>query len=114
MVREWLRDTYSVTKYAGFESANIRKRITCNDGFSMSVQASDFHYCNPRKNLPDGNYSTVEIGFPSEEEPLIVEYAEDESDLTGTVYGHVPVEVVEQVIEKHRGIDTEKEDNYGK
>ena len=54
------------------------------------------------------------IGFPSAPEPLIAEYAEDweiEGDddprLCETVYGYVPVEVIDAVIEKHGGINEE-------
>ena len=54
----------------------------------------------------------MEIGFPSVPESLIAEYAEDwevEGDddprLCQTVYGYVPVHIVNLVIEKHGGID---------
>lgn len=80
-------------------------RLYCNDGFSMSVQAHDGAYCNPRVD-PDSTdyYFSVEIGFPSEKEDLIMEYAEDYDRPTETVYGYVPVGAVAQVIEKHGGI----------
>ena len=77
-------------------------QLICNDGFEMSVQASHYHYCSP-KNVK-GPYSTVEIGFPNEEEELLVAYAEDVNDLTGTVYGYVPIDVVDKVVEKHGGV----------
>lgn len=76
--------------------------ITCKDGFGMSVQASEFHYCTPRENT--GPYVNFEVGYPSEPEELIIKYAEDPKDPTGTVYGWVPVEVIDQVIAKHGGI----------
>lgn len=85
----------------------IRPRIYCKDGFNMSVQAGSAIYCTPRKNLVTG-YSSAEIGFPSEEEPLINEYAENSNDYTETVYGYVPCELIDEVIEKHGGIDEEK------
>lgn len=81
---------------------DIADVIVCKDGFSMSVQGSRNHYCNPRNDL--GPYERVEIGFPSAIEPLITEYAECSENLTGTVYGWVPVSVVLAVIEKHGGI----------
>lgn len=81
----------------------IAKRITCNDGFSMSVQAGEYNYCAPRFDDCDFYYE-FEIGFPSEPEELIIYYAENESDPTGTVYGYVPIEIVEQVIVKRGGI----------
>lgn len=86
----------------------FRERLVCKDGFNMSVQANSGAYCEPRISLwPDnwGNgYSSVEIGFPSEREDLIMKYAEDFDDPTGTVYGYVPVEIVDKIIEKHGGI----------
>ncbi len=80
------------------------KRVVCQNGFSMSVQAGSSQYCSPRI---DGaiRYSEVEVGFPSAEEPLIMEYAEDPSEPTETVYGWVPASVVKQVIEKHGGLE---------
>jgi len=81
--------------------------ITCNDGFTVSVQASGFHYCTPRDNA--GPYTCVELGYPSETPiPEIMEYAEDPSNPTGTVYAHVPVELVKKLIDEHGGekIDT--------
>jgi hypothetical protein len=37
-------------------------------------------------------------------EPLLMPYAEDESDPTGTVYCYVPREVVEAVVAKHDSV----------
>jgi len=85
------------------EMLDIRPKIICADGFTVSVQASLTHYCSPRDNY--GPYSEVELGFPSQEEPDIMDWAEDPDAPTGTVYGYVPVTVVAAVIDKHGGID---------
>ncbi len=81
--------------------------IICKDGFRMSVQAGQTLYSKP-KDLAD-RYEEVEIGFPSEPEELIKEYAEniwDEApDYCDTVYPYVPVKVVNKVLQKHGGID---------
>lgn len=103
-VKEFLATTIKSHKYL-FSDEIIqenRPRLLCNDGFSISVQASKFHYCIPRL---DGaqDYETVELGYPSHEDELINDYAEDD-DYTKTVYGYVPIEVVEKLIEKHGGI----------
>ena len=79
-----------------------RPRLYCNDGYSISVQASEFHYCEPRCNGMQ-DYESVELGYPSIEDELINEYAEDEP-YTETVYGYVPIEIVEELINKHGGI----------
>lgn len=77
-------------------------RLVCGDGFSISIQANGFAYCLPRK--WEGPYTHVECGFPSEEEPDLMEWAEDPDNPTGTVYGYVPVETVKAVLEKHGGV----------
>lgn len=104
-VKDWLKKpvrthTYSDGKY---EIQENRPRLYCNDGYSISVQASGFHYCKPRLNgIHD--YESVELGYPSEVDELIKEYAEDDLDYTETVYGYVPIEIVEEIINKHGGI----------
>lgn len=106
VLREWLKNTYKVSKYGSLET---RPRIVCKDGFSMSVQAGYFLYSMPRADLKNGNYTEVEIGFPSEKEDLICVFAESHEDYTETVYPYVPIEIVEKVIEKHGGISTGKD-----
>ena len=82
--------------------------IVCEDGFTMSVQVGYSLYCTPKKVAK--RYSAVEIGYPSEPEELIKEYAEslydeDSTDYTDTVYPYVPVSVVDKVLKKHGGIN---------
>ena len=79
------------------------ERCVCADGFSMSVQARDGAYCHPRV---DGasRYESVEIGFPSAAEPILMDWAENPEEPTETVYGWVPGAVVRQVIEAHGGM----------
>jgi len=81
-------------------------QIVCVDGFKMSVQVGFSLYSTPKKVAK--RYSAVEIGFPSEHEPLIEEFAErveDVTDYTDTVYPYVPVKIVDKVLKKHGGID---------
>ena len=70
----------------------------------MSVQASKRNYSEPRNDT--GPYTSVEIGFPSKKEPLLLEFAEDPDNPTGTVYGWVPSEIVWDVILKHGGVSS--------
>ena len=79
------------------------KMVVCADGFNMSVQAHDGAYCEPRLDA-QRKYTLVEIGFPSEVEPLIMPWCEDDREPTSTVYGYVPVDVVTNVIVKHGGM----------
>lgn len=107
-VKDFMRAYKAVSKTVGFtyeySEMVMRPRIVCNDGFSVSVQGSVNHYCSPRKNLFDEDYEEVELGFPSAADILIIDFAEDMEDPTLTVYPYVPIEIVEQLIEKHGGI----------
>lgn len=80
------------------------KRVTCRDEYSVSVQASEGSYCEPRDDY--GPYTAVELGFPNRPDPMLDGYAEDKSNLMDTVYGWVPVGVVRDLIVKHGGAVT--------
>ena len=79
------------------------EEIICKDGFTMSVQANETAYCEPR--IDDAErYTAVEIGYPSMPESLLMEWAQDKKNPTNTVYGRVPSERVSLVCVKHGGI----------
>ena len=99
---EYLEATRIEKKGRGYSFLEVRPAIDCVDGLRLSVQASHTHYCKPRTD--NGPYSAVEIGFPSDAIPEIMEWAETPSTPTETVYGYVPVEVVDAVIAAHGGI----------
>lgn len=80
----------------------VRKKALCKDGFSISIQASMYHECNPRK--PKGPYKSVELGYSSHIEILIEKYAKNTPSKYYTIYSYVPVKVVDEVIKKHGGI----------
>ena len=112
-----LKVTYPAEEYSSMKDVLTRSRlphIVCEDGFSMSVQVGYSLYSTPKKVAK--RYSAVEIGFPSEPEELIKEWAEflpfseedEEPDYTDTVYPYVPVGVVDKVLKKHGGIDLTK------
>ena len=88
-----------------FAAAGVsrNKLVVCASGFKMSVQAHAGAYCKPRISGAD-KYTHVEIGFPNQKEPLLMNWCEDQQDPTGTVYGYVPVQVVTNVLAKHGGI----------
>jgi hypothetical protein len=82
----------------------LTRRIECNDGFHISVQANRGAYCEPRhtEGFP---YRLVECGFPSEPVPSLHEWKDSSnSDDTQTVYGYVPVETVIALLNEHGGI----------
>ena len=80
----------------------LNKQIICADGFTMSVQASENAYSTPRENK--GPYTAAEVGYPTEEESLLMQYVEDASRPTETVYPYVPSSVITLVCAKHGGI----------
>jgi len=88
-----------------FKAAGSKRnrQVVCADGFKMSVQAFAGGYCTPRKDGAE-KYTSVEVGYPSEAEELLMEWAEEPDKPTQTVYGYVPVQVVTNVIAKHGGI----------
>lgn len=81
----------------------IFPRMKCADGFSMSVQGHYGGYCRPRENWAP-RYSEVEVGFPSAQEDLLMPFIDDSESPTETVYGYVPISVIEAVLEKHGGL----------
>ena len=81
----------------------LYKRAVFADGFSVSIQAHDGAYCEPRRDSFRA-YKSVELGFPSAPDPFIIDYAEDPTDLTGTVYAYVPAAVVYKMILAYGGI----------
>ena len=99
-IQEFIAKTYRV-KSSGIQS--LRPIVVCVDGFTMSVQASDFHYCSPRKNGLN-NYTRFEMVFPSQMEKLLFPYAESKNTQTDTVYAYVQEDIVKKVIKKHGGI----------
>ena len=81
----------------------LYERVVCADGFSISIQANRYSYCEPKQDSCDEGYTSVELGFPSRPCPFIMDYAETPEDLTGSVYGYVPASVVRKMIEAHGG-----------
>ncbi|MCX7320407.1 MAG: hypothetical protein NT113_13270 [Hyphomicrobiales bacterium] len=71
----------------------------------VSVQGHYGAYSHPRDDFAD-RYSTVEVGFPSEREELLMPYIDGgpDTDPTNTVYGYVPVSVIEAIVAKHGGL----------
>ena len=116
-IKDNLKVKYPAEEYSSLKEVLTTSRlphIVCADGFSMSVQVGYSLYSTPKKVAK--RYSAVEIGFPSEPEELIKEWAEflpfseedEEPDYTDTVYPYVPVKVVDKVLKRHGGINLEE------
>ena len=100
-LKDFLCETYELV-YGGVYA--LRHHIFCEDGFEMSVQAGSGSYSAPIEDLESGEYTACEVGFPNRKEELLMPYAvEDPETPTDSIYAYVPVEVIEQIIEKHGG-----------
>ena len=102
-INEFIQKYRKVKKNIPSMTSSYCNHVICKDGFKMSVQAGQSLYSKPR-DVAD-YYEEAEIGFPSEEESLLVNYCEDETNPCGTVYSYVPVNLIDKIIEKHGGID---------
>ena len=114
-INEFIKNNLKVTNLAKSSDPLMNHMLTstrlpqivCADGFKMSVQVGYSLYSEPKKVAK--RYSKVEVGYPSDHEPLIEKWAEnlfeDMPDFTNTVYPYVPVKVVNEVLKKHGGID---------
>ena len=101
-INQYLEKHKNIEERSGLLWRDNAPRVVCADGFVMSVQVSQSHYCSPRIN-DAGYYDSVEVGYPSEWEVLLMEYAEEPEHPTETVYGWVGIDVVDAIIEKHGG-----------
>lgn len=68
-----------------------RIKRMCFGDLKLSIQASECHYCSPRKDCD--YYYEVEVGFPNFDfsEEFISAYAEDICTPQDTVYVYVPI-----------------------
>jgi hypothetical protein len=82
-------------------------KVHCMDGTTLSVQVGSGLYCIPRDN--NGPYTHVEVGFPSRGFTQLTEYIDgtDDADPCESVYGYVPIEIVEEIIEECGGMCVE-------
>ena len=104
-VTEYLETQYREHKEKGEMALRYRvvPKIVCADGFNISVQGGTHsHYCSPRETC--NFYQEVECGYPSEREETLMPYCECSSDPLQTVYGYVPIDIVEEIVKKHGGI----------
>ena len=104
-INEFIQKYRVVEKLVPGMTRSYNPHVVCKDGFKMSVQAGQTLYSTPKDVADD--YEEAEVGFPSTEETLLTTYAEDNNNLCDTVYGYVPCSIIDEVIEKHGGIDEE-------
>lgn len=80
---------------------HLFEELELNDGMGLSVQASSIHMCYPRETIrDDSKYEAVEVYSHGIYVNELVNYASE----TRFTYGYVPVEIMEELVEKHGGI----------
>lgn len=76
----------------------VRPHLVMNDGTTISVQASRYHYCSPREHNQE-HYTKVEVwSFPLDE----TYFSEWGGDCENPA-SYVPIEKVNEYIELHGG-----------
>lgn len=83
-----------------YECKPIADRIVCGDGSTMSVQASENHYCTPRSNT--GPYTHVEVWCLIGSTLPIVEFEYDDEEPSA----QVDINAVVEYIDNRGGIKT--------
>ena len=76
----------------------VRNHIICKDGFDVSVQASEHHYCYPKETCKYHDYFELLCDISNDKDLL-------ESYYDGTICAYVPKAVVELLILRHGSID---------
>ena len=84
-----------------FGTVTLYPPVICKDGYFMSIQASKFHHCEPKETLKTFDYDTVEVRCLEDDATELTEYEGNDKKF----YYNVPVEVIENIIKKHGGID---------
>lgn len=106
-LQTWLNATIVSKVVYGFSFQSVRPHLECNDGTTLSVQASESHYCTPRVNgKPDGGYTSVEVWCCSTTEGMTAEWAEYQSG--DDPWAFLPVALVEKYVDFHGGINWKK------
>ena len=90
------------------EKTQIRPRVHCADGVSLSIQASEYAYCSPRKrhNVPWDFYTLVEVGYIYDKDsqpfspPDIWRPYRSGND---EIWAYIPVPMVKEFINEHGG-----------
>lgn len=78
-------------------------RLVLANQTSVSIQASEGHYCSPRKTLNSYSaYSMFEVGFPEWVVPPNYEmfFPKNSDD----VFGFIPADVIQRVIDYNGGV----------
>lgn len=107
-VQEFLFNTVEITDYSyGVETQKVRKPAVCADGTTLSIQASETHYCKPRVNSNKTDfYYAIEVWCVSKEVPSSWnQYGDAEEN----PFAYIPIELVQEFVDSCGGIVGVKE-----
>ena len=97
--KEWLKES-SNNRSNDFK--NLLPELKLKDGTHLSVQASEFHMCDPKEKLKDGGYNSVEVYTHG----VKVENLDKSGyEMSPYIYGYVPVDFMETLCVLHGGIE---------
>lgn len=83
-----------LAKYPRMVAPRIIPQVIGQDGRVWSIQASKYHYCQPREDA--GPYYLVEVGImDGGEAPELAQWQDGDGSF---VHGYVPVEVIERLV----------------
>ena len=80
--------------------------IQCKDGQRLSVQASRWHYCTPKrdwKNHPSEEYTHFELCYWGNQWKMLRGHQDWDSK---DIFSQVPRDTVLELLERHGGIET--------
>jgi hypothetical protein len=77
--------------------------LICGDGFQMSVQASEYHLCEPKTNVGPWVDFEVRAQVSAESDGQLKHYLLEE-DKEERTYSNVPLDVLRKVIDIHGGL----------
>lgn len=111
MARDWVNEWLLLTRNVRRGLPEVRPPLAFKQhDLILSIQASEFHYCQPKDNV--GPYKMVEVGLMHGKLPHeLATYAEglshDDEDIGKypmEVCGYVPVDTVNAIINRLGGI----------
>lgn len=109
---KFIEELYSVSRSEFIDIQNggfrILESLFVSDSVQLSIQASEGHYCTPRKTLPLGECTTMEVAIFKDDDFVSVGEVSDnlylretlEEFYDGTIYSRVPVEIIDYVVDE--------------
>ena len=96
--REWLTEA---VKYRSEDFRKLLPELHLVDGTDLSVQASNFHMCDPQQYLENGEYESVEVYTHGEylNDTVLNKYI-----MSPFTYGYVSIDDMETICKNHKGI----------